>query len=124
MNRNFRISFSLIFVFAGFCLALPMAANGQRVKKKKKKPSVTKTTTKTTTTIQSLIVIDQAPVVNRPVARPTRGLGIKDSKFVVPANTLRIALDYDHDGRADYVVFNPATNNWQIIKSSGGTVNT
>src|SRR5213075_2919735 len=55
------------------------------------------------------------------ISRPKREKG--DTQLVV-ANTLRIAVDYDHDGIADYVVFNPATNNWQIIKSTGGIINT
>src|SRR3954471_20791702 len=107
MNRNFRISISLIFVFAAFCFALPQTANAQRLKKSR----ATKKTAKTAAP-ESLIVI-------RPGRLTREGT---DGKLGVPPNKLRIAIDYDHDGRADFVVFNPATNNWQIIKSSGGTI--
>src|SRR5690349_12380545 len=118
MNRNFRISISLVFVFAALSLALPMAAQGQRVKKKTR--STKKTTTRTTAPVQPLIIINQVGTADSAdrSGRPRRG-GI-DSKLVI-TNMLRTALDYDQDGKADYVVFNPATNNWQIIKSSGGT---
>src|SRR4051794_18805607 len=115
MNRNFRITSGLIFVFVSVCLAMPLTAHGQRVKKKTRPAKkASKVTTVEVTTAQPIIV------TRRP-GRPVRE-GI-DTKLIVP-NTLRIAIDYDHDGRADYVVFNPATNNWQIVKSSGGTVDT
>ena len=39
-----------------------------------------------------------------------------------PTNKLRIAMDYDNDGRADFAVFNHATNKWNIAKSNGGTI--
>jgi spore coat protein A, manganese oxidase len=53
-----------------------------------------------------------------------RGRGERMPRLRFAVNKLRIAMDYDHDGTADYVVFNPATNTWRIIKSLGGTVNT
>ena len=121
MNRNFRISISLVFALAAFCIAVPTAVQGQRLKKK---PRSTKKTRTTTAPAQQLIIMN--PIVGTADSadrsgRPRRGGA--DSKLVI-TNMLRTALDYDQDGRADYVVFNPATNNWQIIKSGGGTVNT
>ncbi len=34
--------------------------------------------------------------------------------------SLRKAVDYDADGKADYSIFRPSTNEWYIIKSGGG----
>jgi hypothetical protein len=34
--------------------------------------------------------------------------------------SLRTALDYDKDGKADYSVFRPSNNTWYILNSAGG----
>ena len=54
-----------------------------------------------------------------------RGIGRdrRPPRRLVVINKLRVAMDYDHDGTADYVVFNPTANTWRIVKSGGGTVN-
>jgi hypothetical protein len=33
--------------------------------------------------------------------------------------SLREALDFDMDGKADYIIFRPATNTWWVLKSDG-----
>jgi hypothetical protein len=44
------------------------------------------------------------------------------AKSPPPVDKLRIAMDYDNDGKADFAVFNHATNKWNIAKSNGGTI--
>lgn len=105
MNRILRTIGGSIFVLAAVCLLGSTDASAQRVKKKKatfKTPPIV-----VTTRIPSVIY-------------DAKG----DTGRSISVNKLRIAMDYDMDGKADYVVFNHATNNWQIIKSGGGTINT
>jgi len=58
-------------------------------------------------------------------AQTTRRVTPRDKKPVKSSpqvNKLRIAMDYDMDGKADFAVFNHATNKWNIALSNGGTI--
>ncbi len=99
---------------------MPLAAHGQRIKKKHRSTKKTSRTLIVQAPVSAPVQeVESHLVVTRRPGRPVReGMDVKR----IISNTLRIAIDYDHDGKADYVVFNPATNNWQIVKSSGGTI--
>lgn len=64
-----------------------------------------------------------ASVIAAPAAASTDRKPAK-SPLGAANNQFRIALDYNNDLRADYVVFNPVNNNWQILTSGGGVIST
>ena len=79
--------------------------------------------------ILTVTAFSQVRPGTRIVARPIREISppIRDGRGrreTVLVNRQRIAMDYDADGKADYVVFHPATNTWNISLSGGGTIST
>lgn len=90
---------SIVFAFAGLaCVAAP--AFGQK-----------RTAAKQAVKRSAIMTAPSTPIRARQRA-VSRGIEV---------NKQRIAMDYEPDGRADYVVFNPASNTWQVLQSSGGT---
>lgn len=94
MSKINTLRIGVFLIAALGCMALP--ASGQKRAASKKPPVATIRSTR--------IIVSRSELVN----------GIE-------VNKQRVAMDYEPDGRADYVVFHPATNTWQVLQSSGGS---
>ena len=88
-----------ILIFAGVSLLLSLPAFAQVKKRVPARKSPTEQVQ------QAPRVIKRSPRVESPMV-----------------NKLRIAMDYDMDGKADFAVFNHATNKWNIALSNGGLI--
>ncbi|MFM9902971.1 MAG: FG-GAP repeat domain-containing protein [Pyrinomonadaceae bacterium] len=107
--KSTRSIVSLLLLFAAlFCIST-VTAFSQKKAGTKKKPAAKKT-----------VVTNKIDAIT--VFKSVRGGGVNRANVAV--NKLRIAMDYDNDGKADFTVFHPATNTWNIAKSAGGTIST
>lgn len=108
--KSIKIVRSLYALLVLIVIAAAASSALAQKKPRKKKAAAPKTTS----------IIISTPI--REEIKPIKGSG---GRVKFPSvNKLRIAMDFDGDGFADYAVFNHPSNNWTIAKSSGGTMTT